>query len=78
LVLLIVLVYACRMKNKMPYMTGREKRYAFGKKNTAVHMEDVDELPFYSILEIAKATDNFSIHNKIGEGGFGAVYKVSY
>ncbi|KAL9234126.1 hypothetical protein vseg_009030 [Gypsophila vaccaria] len=33
------------------------------------------ELPFYSRNEIATATDGFSFTNKLGEGGFGIVYK---
>ncbi|KAI3685679.1 hypothetical protein L6452_34935 [Arctium lappa] len=49
---------------------------AFDKKNTSVQMEDLDALPFFNLHEIAKATDNFSIDNKIGECGFGPVYKV--
>lgn len=28
----------------------------------------------FSYEELAKATDNFSLANKIGEGGFGSVY----
>ena len=30
----------------------------------------------YSLTEIQIATNNFSVDNKIGEGGFGRVYKV--
>uniref|UniRef100_A0A803NDH8 Receptor-like serine/threonine-protein kinase n=1 Tax=Chenopodium quinoa TaxID=63459 RepID=A0A803NDH8_CHEQI len=33
------------------------------------------ELPFFTRSEIAAATDNFSMANKLGEGGFGSVYK---
>ncbi|RRT49061.1 hypothetical protein B296_00035236 [Ensete ventricosum] len=36
--------------------------------------KDLD-LPLYDLGTIADATDNFSIHNKLGEGGYGPVYK---
>lgn len=36
------------------------------------------ELPLLNLSEIAKATHNFSFDNKLGEGGYGPVYKVSY
>lgn len=36
--------------------------------------EDI-ELPLYDIDAIANATDNFSERNKLGEGGFGPVFK---
>lgn len=34
------------------------------------------ELPIYKFQQIIAATENFSYRNKLGEGGFGAVYKV--
>lgn len=34
------------------------------------------ELPLFDFLTIANATENFSEYNKLGEGGFGPVYKV--
>lgn len=37
--------------------------------------EDV-ELPLFDFTTISKATSHFSVHNKLGEGGFGLVYKV--
>lgn len=37
--------------------------------------KDLD-LPLFDLGTIADATDNFSIHNKLGEGGYGPVYKV--
>lgn len=35
-------------------------------------------LPLFSFVSISAATENFSLENKLGEGGFGPVYKVSY
>ncbi|XP_021905855.1 G-type lectin S-receptor-like serine/threonine-protein kinase At4g27290 isoform X1 [Carica papaya] len=36
--------------------------------------DDMD-LPLFDLATIVNATDNFSIDNKLGEGGFGPVYK---
>ncbi|XP_071722528.1 receptor-like serine/threonine-protein kinase SD1-8 [Rutidosis leptorrhynchoides] len=33
------------------------------------------ELPLFDLITLAKCTNNFSIENKLGEGGFGPVYK---
>lgn len=35
------------------------------------------ELPLFNFDALATATDNFSEHNKLGQGGFGPVYKVT-
>lgn len=37
--------------------------------------KDVD-LPLVDLDVVLAATDNFALHNKIGEGGFGPVYMV--
>ncbi|CAN6545545.1 unnamed protein product [Malus baccata var. baccata] len=34
------------------------------------------ELPLFDLLTIVSATSNFSIENKLGEGGFGSVFKA--
>ena len=34
------------------------------------------ELPLFELNTIATATNNFAFRNKLGEGGFGPVYKV--
>lgn len=36
------------------------------------------DLIAFSYLTIKVATDNFSKDNKLGEGGFGTVYKVTF
>ena len=34
------------------------------------------KMPLFSFKSVSTATDNFSDANKLGEGGFGSVYKV--
>ena len=45
-------------------------------QNIESQSEDM-EVTFFSLVTIATATDNFSSNNKLGEGGFGLVYKVT-
>lgn len=44
-----------------------------------MHIDQVNgsDLPMYSFKAIAAATNNFSDENKLGQGGFGPVYKVN-
>ncbi|KAK7312937.1 hypothetical protein VNO77_37205 [Canavalia gladiata] len=44
------------------------------KKNNETEQEDL-ELPLFDLATIAHATNHFSDHNKLGEGGFGPVYR---
>ena len=34
------------------------------------------DIPFFHLESIIAATDGFSVANKLGQGGFGPVYKV--
>ncbi|KAI7741105.1 hypothetical protein M8C21_002124, partial [Ambrosia artemisiifolia] len=74
-IVLFAVAYACIKKEKRLHMKEREERYALNKKNNNVKMDDLDELPLFSLNKIVKATNNFDISQKIGEGGFGPVYK---
>lgn len=40
------------------------------------NMDDLD-LPLFEFHVISDATNSFSLANKLGEGGFGAVYRVN-
>ncbi|KAL1558518.1 G-type lectin S-receptor-like serine/threonine-protein kinase0 [Salvia divinorum] len=58
------------------YVYGRKTEKDPGMSQglfSAAHVNDA-ELPFFSLPTVLKATDNFSIKNKLGEGGFGPVY----
>nr|GLL48980.1 G-type lectin S-receptor-like serine/threonine-protein kinase At4g27290 [Ipomoea trifida] len=44
-------------------------------KKKMMGMKEWLELPTYDFSTISRATNNFSEDNKLGEGGFGAVYK---
>ena len=45
-------------------------------QNIEGQSEDM-EVPFFTLATIVIATNNFSSYNKLGEGGFGLVYKVT-
>ena len=45
-------------------------------QNIEGQSEDM-EVPFFTLATIVIATNNFSSSNKLGEGGFGLVYKVT-
>ncbi|GFZ12437.1 lectin protein kinase family protein [Actinidia rufa] len=50
------------------------KRSEDSKSRRTGRNKEVD-LPLFSIASVSAATDNFSDANKLGEGGFGPVYK---
>lgn len=50
--------------------------YCRRKKNDDEELNIDLDLPLFDLPRIIRATNNFSVHNKLGEGGFGAVYKV--
>ncbi|KAM0062541.1 putative protein kinase RLK-Pelle-DLSV family [Helianthus debilis subsp. tardiflorus] len=73
--LLFAVAYAFRKTKKRPHMKSQGKWYLYDEKNTSLKMEQLDDLQCFSLYEVARATDNFSVSNKIGQGGFGPVYK---
>ncbi|KAK3165651.1 hypothetical protein QOZ80_1AG0036010 [Eleusine coracana subsp. coracana] len=46
-----------------------------GRRYEGSSHDDDLELPIFDLGTIAAATDGFSVNNKLGEGGFGPVYK---
>ena len=39
--------------------------------------KQVQELPLFNFEMLANATNNFHLSNKLGQGGFGPVYRVT-
>ncbi|KAK9051248.1 hypothetical protein SSX86_027875 [Deinandra increscens subsp. villosa] len=54
--------------------TKKKKFKAQGRSDSNAEKDDFD-LPLFSLSTLIVATDNFSMNNKLGEGGFGPVYK---
>ena len=66
----------------------RHNTYSYSANSTLPYFEDSpsgrdldvtrrnSNLPLLDIRTIIATTDNFSIANKLGQGGFGLVYKV--
>ncbi|KAH9700064.1 Receptor-like serine/threonine-protein kinase [Citrus sinensis] len=72
------LYYYCLMKNLKLKVIDSAKSSKDGE-NSQVHAGDFNsndpDLREYSLADIEVATDRFSIENKLGEGGYGPVYK---
>ncbi|VFQ67312.1 unnamed protein product [Cuscuta campestris] len=66
----------CLKKRRMSPETTKNVFAAHNYKESSggTHSEDLD-LPQFDLYTLTLATDQFSVHNKIGEGGFGPVYK---
>ncbi|KAF3453569.1 hypothetical protein FNV43_RR04009 [Rhamnella rubrinervis] len=65
--------YICRSRTAALRDKRRKNEIAIIHNNRG-REEDL-ELPFFELSTIATATDNFSLENKLGEGGFGPVYR---
>ncbi|XP_010064920.2 G-type lectin S-receptor-like serine/threonine-protein kinase At4g27290 [Eucalyptus grandis] len=71
LVLTIRLLQCKKKKMKLP----EAKWDSFESGDNCEKPKEDLELPLFDLSTVARATDNFSTDNKLGEGGFGPVYK---
>ena len=59
--------------------TGGEARQSFPRDNLLednLNQVKVQEVPLFNFEKLATATNNFHLSNKLGQGGFGPVYRV--
>uniref|UniRef100_A0A0D3EAU1 Receptor-like serine/threonine-protein kinase n=1 Tax=Brassica oleracea var. oleracea TaxID=109376 RepID=A0A0D3EAU1_BRAOL len=76
----VCVLLACRKFKKRPdtsaeLMFKRMEALTSGNE-TASNQVKLKELPLFEFQVLATATDSFSLRNKLGQGGFGPVYKV--
>ncbi|KAK1403983.1 Receptor-like serine/threonine-protein kinase [Heracleum sosnowskyi] len=71
-IFVLILLYAFR-KRKLE-RTGTMRLGYNGHATEAINKDELD-LPLFTFMQIAEATNGFSFSNKLGEGGFGPVYK---
>ncbi|KAK1403979.1 Receptor-like serine/threonine-protein kinase [Heracleum sosnowskyi] len=71
-ILVLFLLYAFR-KRKLK-RKGIVRLNSDGVATNRIGKNEFD-LPLFTFVQIAKATNDFSFNNKLGEGGFGPVYK---
>ncbi|XP_065005993.1 receptor-like serine/threonine-protein kinase SD1-8 isoform X1 [Musa acuminata AAA Group] len=66
----------CIRRRKKRRSTGMSGNISFSERyiNEGREGKDID-LPLFDLGTIIDATNNFSVHSKLGEGGFGPVYK---
>nr|XP_011468403.1 PREDICTED: G-type lectin S-receptor-like serine/threonine-protein kinase At1g11410 [Fragaria vesca subsp. vesca] len=60
------------------WLVKRMRKGSSYLENATAHLDDESRnsnLPFFDLRTIASATNNFSVANKLGTGGFGSVYK---
>ncbi|XP_022717010.1 G-type lectin S-receptor-like serine/threonine-protein kinase At4g27290 [Durio zibethinus] len=72
--LLGLLVVVCYVRKRRKKLKGNTKDRNVNEKENQGQNEDMD-IAVFEFGTIAQATDTFSFNNKIGEGGFGPVYK---
>lgn len=66
----------CHLFTIIPlHFSGKNRIFSFKNNTDNKENEDID-IPIFDLSTIANATNNFCIDNKLGEGGFGPVYKV--
>ncbi|KAJ9563226.1 hypothetical protein OSB04_008386, partial [Centaurea solstitialis] len=57
------------------FLIMRKRKLKLKERNCLIAHKDVLDLPMFTLAMLVVATNNFSISNKLGQGGFGPVYK---
>uniref|UniRef100_A0A5B7BBD3 Receptor-like serine/threonine-protein kinase n=1 Tax=Davidia involucrata TaxID=16924 RepID=A0A5B7BBD3_DAVIN len=74
-VLLLGLISCCVIWKRTAWRRGAQRLDNPSQDNNQSAEDEDLELPLFDLVTISTATNNFSFTNKIGEGGFGSVYR---
>ncbi|KAL5976142.1 hypothetical protein ACLOJK_020472 [Asimina triloba] len=69
-------IYIRAVASELGHETREIQPQIFSDENDLEDSKEAPDLPLFELNVIAAATNNFSSENKLGEGGFGPVYKV--
>ncbi|XP_074269990.1 G-type lectin S-receptor-like serine/threonine-protein kinase SD1-13 [Silene latifolia] len=69
--LVAIVYFLCRRKSKQ----AKRKNMSLDILERNPSLDKFEELPLFKFEELSAATNNFQESNKIGQGGFGPVYK---
>ncbi|XP_076896249.1 G-type lectin S-receptor-like serine/threonine-protein kinase At4g27290 [Bidens hawaiensis] len=72
---LILALYIWRKKKRSTMLRIGTQAQTLEEDYTNESQKEPAELPSYSLSKIVNSTNNFSINNMLGQGGFGPVYK---
>ncbi|XP_076896987.1 G-type lectin S-receptor-like serine/threonine-protein kinase SD1-1 [Bidens hawaiensis] len=72
---LILALYIWRKKKRSTMLRIGTQAQMLEEDYTNESQKEPAELPSYSLSKIVNSTNNFSINNMLGQGGFGPVYK---
>ncbi|PWA72903.1 S-locus protein kinase [Artemisia annua] len=72
----ILALYVWRKKNRSWMHRKGNALQTLDQDYTNESQKEPAELPSFSLSKIANSTNNFSINNKLGQGGFGPVFKI--
>ncbi|KAE8689722.1 G-type lectin S-receptor-like serine/threonine-protein kinase [Hibiscus syriacus] len=79
--ILVALLRCFVRRQKRTRIRNNEDMFSLATFEDSLGVKEIDEtrrngdLPFFHLSTIASATSNFSSDNKLGQGGFGPVYK---